>query len=110
MRLENARRNFFDMDFYSILGIDEDASQEDVKKAYQQLVLKHHPDKVSVEEFPGSFALWQMYRVSVDTQEFAECCEIFMGINRNLVQSLQLLSKHQISFIVVWKHRSISEN
>lgn len=37
------------MDFYEVLGIMDDASQEEVKKAYQQLALKHHPDKVSKE-------------------------------------------------------------
>lgn len=35
------------MDFYDILGINVDATQEDIKKSYQQLALKHHPDKVS---------------------------------------------------------------
>lgn len=35
------------MDFYDILGITDDATQDEVKKAYQQLALKHHPDKVN---------------------------------------------------------------
>jgi preprotein translocase subunit Sec63 len=35
------------MDFYEILEVDKGATQEDIKKSYQQLVLKHHPDKVS---------------------------------------------------------------
>jgi molecular chaperone DnaJ len=39
------------MDFYEVLEVDEDASQEDIKKSYQQLVLKHHPDKVSKNSF-----------------------------------------------------------
>lgn len=32
-------------DYYKVLGVDKKASQDEIKKAYRTLAVKHHPDK-----------------------------------------------------------------
>jgi len=37
-------------DYYNILGVSRDASEQDIKKAYRSLSLKYHPDRNPSEE------------------------------------------------------------
>jgi len=52
-----------DKDYYRILGVPRDAPAEDIKKAYRQMALKHHPDRN-----PGS---------KEDEEKFKEASEAY---------------------------------
>ena len=57
-------------DYYSVLGVPKDASEEDIKRAYRKLAMKYHPD-VATE--PGSAEkfkeIGEAYEVLSDPQK-----------------------------------------
>jgi DnaJ-class molecular chaperone len=32
-------------DYYKMLGVEESASEDEIKKAFRKAAMKHHPDK-----------------------------------------------------------------
>ncbi|KAL1871448.1 hypothetical protein VTK73DRAFT_2056 [Phialemonium thermophilum] len=62
-----------DPDLYELLGVDKNASQDEIKKAYRKLALQHHPDKVPEDQRAESEvkfkAVTQAYEILRDEEK-----------------------------------------
>jgi molecular chaperone DnaJ len=60
-------------DYYEVLGVNQDASEQEIKKAYRRVAMKHHPDrnegdKASEDKFKEAS---EAYEVLSDSQKKA---------------------------------------
>jgi molecular chaperone DnaJ len=69
-----ASQDWFDKDFYKILGVDKSVSDADLKKAYRKLARKYHPDSNQGDAAAESRfkEISEAYAVLSDKEERAE--------------------------------------
>lgn len=59
-------------DYYKIMGVSRDASQDEIKKAYRKLARKYHPDVSEVKDAEAQFKeLGEAYEVLKDAEKRA---------------------------------------
>lgn len=57
-------------DYYKILGVDKNASADEIKKSYRKLALEHHPDRGGGAEAENKFKeLNEAYQILSDPQK-----------------------------------------
>ncbi len=71
------KREWLEKDYYDVLGVSEDASQEEIKKAYRKLAQRHHPDSNTSEDSEERFKeVGEAYRVLGDPETRDEYDEV----------------------------------
>ena len=72
-----AQREWFDIDYYEVLGVPADASQKDITRAYRKLARELHPDKnpgnaAAEDRFKAVSAAYQVLGDEATRKEYDE--------------------------------------
>ena len=65
--------------YADILGVDENASLSEIKKAYRKLVKEYHPDKIAAESMPEEYAQFANQKII----EINEAYEYLKNLREN---------------------------
>ena len=78
-------------DYYEILGVDSNATAEEIKSAHRKLVKKHHPDKNGGEHSEEFIDIQRAYDVLSDEKERAFYDEYGFPQDDNDIKKIQAL-------------------
>jgi molecular chaperone DnaJ len=92
-------------DYYEILGLERDASADDIKRAYRKLAMKHHPDRNE-----GSKEAEQKFREAAEAYEVLSDDEKRQRYDRYGHEGLRGTSGHNFSHMDVGDIFSMFEN
>jgi molecular chaperone DnaJ len=68
-----AQREWYEKDYYKVLGVSDTTADKDIKAAYRKLSKKHHPDSGGDEEkFKEVSAAWDVLGDPVKRKEYDE--------------------------------------
>jgi len=74
-RLKNAHLGLASDDPYLILGVDEDISDQDLKRAYRRIAGANHPDKMMAKGVPKELMGLANHKMAMINRAYAEICE-----------------------------------
>ena len=68
-----AQREWFEKDYYKVLGVSDSSTEKEIKAAYRKLSKQHHPDSGGDEEkFKEVSAAWDVLGDTPKRKEYDE--------------------------------------